>query len=63
MEIKKMLEIDWIRKALFDRRPSVVAERTGLHVNTIMRIRDGVEKNPKIQTLNVLAAYLNGAGE
>lgn len=58
-----MLEIDWIRKALFDRRPSVVAERTGLHVNTIMRIRDGVEKNPKIQTLNVLAAYLNGAGE
>jgi transcriptional regulator with XRE-family HTH domain len=63
MEIKKMLEIEWIRKALFDRRPSVVAERTGLHVNTIMRIRDGVEKNPKIQTLNILAAYLNGAGE
>jgi hypothetical protein len=58
-----MLEFEWIRKALLDRRPGVVAERTGLHVNTIMRIRDGKEENPKVQTLNILAAYLNGEGE
>lgn len=58
-----MLEIEWIRSALLDRRPKVVAERTGLHVNTVIRIRDGKEQNPKIQTLNLLAAYLNGSGE
>lgn len=58
-----MVEIDWIRNALLDRRPKVVAERTGLHVNTVIRIRDGKEENPKIQTLNLLAAYLNGSGE
>jgi DNA-binding Xre family transcriptional regulator len=58
-----MVDFEWIRKALLDRRPGVVAQRTGLHINTIIRIRDGKEENPKVQTLNVLAAYLNGAGE
>lgn len=58
-----MVDFEWIRKALLDRRPGVVAERTGLHVNTIIRIRDGKEENPKVQTLNVLAAYLIGSGE
>lgn len=58
-----MKEIEWIRSALLDRRPSVVADRTGLHVNTVMRIRDGKEGNPKIDTLNRLAAYLIGEGE
>lgn len=58
-----MVDFEWIRKALLDRRPGVVAERTGLHVNTIIRIRDGKEENPKVQTLNVLAAYLIGNGE
>jgi len=58
-----MVEIEWIRNALLDRRPKIVAERTGLHVNTIIRIRDGKEENPKIQTLNLLSAYLVGSGE
>lgn len=58
-----MIEIAWIRGALLDRRPKIVAERTGLHVNTITRIRDGKEKNPKIDTLNRLAVYLIGEGE
>jgi len=58
-----MKEIEWIRVALLDRRPNIVAKRTGLHVNTIMRIRDGKETNPKIRTLSVLAAYLIGEGE
>jgi DNA-binding Xre family transcriptional regulator len=58
-----MVDFEWIRKALLDRRPGVVAQRTGLHINTIIRIRDGKEENPKVQTLNVLAAYLIGAGE
>ncbi|WP_395652483.1 hypothetical protein [Brevundimonas sp.] len=58
-----MKEIEWIRSALLDRRPKVVSERTGLHVNTITRIRDGKETNPKINTLNLLAVYLIGEGE
>jgi transcriptional regulator with XRE-family HTH domain len=58
----KMVELSWIREALLDRRPKVVAERTGLHVNTITRIRDGKETNPKINTLNLLAVYLMGEG-
>ena len=58
-----MKEIEWIRKALLDRRPKVVAERTGLHVNTIIRIRDGKETNPKINTLTLLSLYLIGDGE
>lgn len=58
-----MVEIAWIRQALLDRRPKIVADRTGLHVNTVTRIRDGKEENPKIHTLNLLAAYLSGEGE
>jgi hypothetical protein len=58
-----MKEIEWIRAGLLDRRPKVVSERTGLHVNTITRIRDGKETNPKINTLNLLAVYLIGEGE
>jgi transcriptional regulator with XRE-family HTH domain len=55
--------LDFIRQGLADRRPSIVAAKTGLHINTITRIRDGVENNPKLETLNRLAAYLNGASQ
>lgn len=58
-----MVELKWIKEGLLDRRPKVVAERTGLHVNTVTRIRDGKEDNPKIDTLNRLARYLIGEGE
>lgn len=58
-----MVELKWIKEGLSDRRPKVVAERTGLHVNTVTRIRDGKEDNPKIDTLNRLARYLIGEGE
>ena len=58
-----MFELDWIRQGLADRRLSIVAERTGLHSNTIARIRDGKEPNPKLETLNRLASYLKGQGE
>lgn len=58
-----MLELEWIRHGLMDRRPGIVAERTGLHINTIIKIRDGKETNPKLETLNRLACYLKGHGE
>jgi transcriptional regulator with XRE-family HTH domain len=55
-----MGELEWIRGALADRRLAKVSEATGLHPNTIARIRDGKENNPKLATLNRLAVYLNG---
>ena len=58
-----MIELDWIRKALADRMPSKVAKATGLHVNTIIAIRDGGNKNPTLSTLNSLASYLMAQGE
>lgn len=58
-----MMELEWIRQGLSDRRPKIVAERTGLHVNTIINIRDGREANPKFETLNRLACYLKGQRE
>jgi len=57
-----MIELEWIRKGLTDRRPIKVAKMTGLHVNTITDIRDGKNKNPKLDTLNKLAFYLIGDG-
>lgn len=62
IEISTKDMLEWIRHGLLDRRPKVVAERTGLHVNTVTRIRDGKEHNPKIDTLNRLANYLFGVG-
>lgn len=58
-----MPELEWIRQALYDRMPSKVAERTGLSVNTIVAIRTGKNTNPKLATLELLAAYLKGDGE
>jgi len=52
-----MLTIEEIRVALVDRRPSVVAEMTGLHANTIANIRDG-RKAPSYETLRKLSDYL-----
>jgi len=55
-----MPDFEWIKAALRDRRPRIVAEKTGLHVNTITDIRDGKNVNPKLDTLNRLAEYLKG---
>lgn len=55
--------LDFIRSSLADRRPCVVAEKTGLHRNTVAAIRDGKETNPKLSTLELLASYLRGEGE
>lgn len=62
-EKAEIMEFEWIRAALGDRRPSVVAEKTGLHVNTITAIRDGKNTNPTLATLETLAAYLKENGE
>jgi hypothetical protein len=53
-----MLTLKEIRSALADRRLDVVAEATGLHPNSIARIRDGKNENPRHETVDALSRYL-----
>lgn len=38
----------------------MVAQSTGLHVNTVMRIRDGMNTNPTYEVVAALSKYLQG---
>jgi hypothetical protein len=53
-----MLNLDQIRKELSDRRPSMVAEATGLHVNTVRQVRDNEDCNPTYKIIKALSDYL-----
>jgi len=53
-----MLTLDEIRRRLQDRRLDAVALATGLHANSIARIRDATNLDPKYSTLAALSAYL-----
>jgi len=55
-----VLNLDQIRKALDDRNMDKVAERTGIHRNTISAIRAGSNQNPTYATLKTLSDYLSG---
>jgi len=57
-EPAKMLTLDEIRRRLQDRRLDAVALATGLHANSIARIRDATNLDPKYSTLAALSAYL-----
>jgi predicted transcriptional regulator len=52
-----MLTLKEIKAKLADRRLDAVAEATGLHPNSIARIRDGKNLNPKHSTVAALSAY------
>jgi len=47
-----------IQKALKDRRLKVVSRATGLHVNTIRKVRDGMTKDPRSTSFILLSEYL-----
>lgn len=53
-----MLTLEEIKAKLADRRLDAVAKATGLHVNSVARIRDGKNLNPKHSTVAALSAYL-----
>lgn len=55
-----MMTLDQIRDALKDRCPAMVAQSTGLHVNTVMRIRDGMNTNLIYEVVAALSKYLQG---
>lgn len=52
------MNLDQIREQLKDRIPSRVAEATGLHVNTIRNIRDGVSSKPGYEVVEKIRQYL-----
>jgi hypothetical protein len=56
-----MMTIEQIKKGLRNRRMEMVAKETGLHVNTVTYIRDGLSKNPVYSTLKALSDYLEGS--
>jgi hypothetical protein len=53
-----MLTLEQIREALRDRRPGLVAEATGLHLNTVRDVRDNPTANPTYKVLKALSDYL-----
>ena len=50
--------LDKIRLLLQDRRLNLIAEVTGVHVNTIRDIRDNEDANPTYKVLLALNDYL-----
>lgn len=53
-----MLTLEAIRRALQDRNIAAVSEATGIHPNTLYRIRDGSRENPSYSTIVTLSDYL-----
>ena len=47
-----------IQKALKDRRLKIVSKATGLHVNTIRKVRDGMTTDPRSTSFILLSDYL-----
>lgn len=53
-----MMTLEQIRQALRDRRPGIVAEATGLHLNTVRDVRGNPDANPTYKVLKALSDYL-----
>lgn len=53
-----MLQLEQIKRALWDRRIDVIARETGIHRNTIAAIRSGRVTNPRYETMRKLSAYI-----
>ena len=52
-----MLSPDECKEKLKDRTLAVVAENTGLHYNTLLRLRDGHAKEPSYKVIKTLSEY------
>lgn len=55
-----MLTLEQIKDLLQDRRPAVVAKATGVHVNTVLSIRDSDDPNPTYKVYAALSNYFDG---
>lgn len=54
-----MMTLDQIRSALDDRILYVVADRTGIHRNTIAKIKNGKIENPTYCVMKKISDYLS----
>ena len=54
-----MMTLEQIRAALADRRISMVAACTGLHVNTVIEVKNSSQANPTYRVLKALSDYLS----
>jgi transcriptional regulator with XRE-family HTH domain len=52
-----MLTIERLRELMQDRAVPVVAERTGIHYNTVLNIKNGTNKNPSYEVIKKLSDY------
>jgi transcriptional regulator with XRE-family HTH domain len=52
-----MLSIEEVVMLLQDRAIPVVAERTGIHYNTVLNIKNGTNKNPSYEVIKKLSDY------
>ena len=55
-----MLTLNETRRLLMDRRLQVVAQATGIHYNTLKKIRDDDQANPTYVVIKLLSDYLEG---
>lgn len=53
----KLLTVEDMKNALSDRKITVVAERTGIHPNTLYKLVRGDTK-PSMETAEILTEYL-----
>lgn len=58
-----MLTLELIRAQLQDRRLTVIAERTGLHPNTLRDIRNNADCNPSHRVLAALSEYISSSAQ
>lgn len=55
-----MLTPDQIKEKLKDRVPGIVAKATGLHLNTIYKLKNGESIDPSYETMVKISAYFEG---
>lgn len=55
-----MLTLEQVRERLADRKLTVVAEKTGLHYQTVLRVRKGQFKDISYNVIKSLSDYLLG---
>ena len=55
-----MLELSKIRELLMDSNLARVAEKIGIHANTLRNIRSGANTNPTLETMARISNYLQG---
>lgn len=53
-----MLTVEQIKRSLQDRNLRIVAERSGLHYNTVRSIVRGEVENPSYETMRALVKYI-----